>query len=316
MSDIFENDIELEYSEDYSQLDDVQDQDTGPSLQVTEPLCLVRLDYSCENFYATKGSLALKPQDLVVIDTRYGLDVARFLGQVNAPSGVLSKDMTRISRLAAPQEIKKMEENKKHEQDAGKIFKEKVRLNNLEMKLITVHFMICEPKIIFFFSAESRVDFRSLVRDLVAIFRTRIELRQIGVRDEARIIGGLGPCGRAFCCHSISDKLKSVNIKMVKDQGLSLNSQKITGQCGRLLCCLANESDYYIDAKRQFPPVGLHIYYDETNFRVQEINYITGMVKMLGEEGRALEINGKRFSYVNGSWIIDKKGEDDDTQSI
>ena len=132
----------------------------------------------------------------------------------------------------------------------------------------------------------------------------RIELRQIGVRDEARICGGLGVCGRPFCCHNVSDKLRPVAIKMAKDQNLSLNSLKISGQCGRLLCCLSYEFDWYNEARKKLPAEGLHIYYDGTNFKITEVNPLTSMVKMLGEDGRLLEVNAKRFVKENNRWKI------------
>ena len=124
------------------------------------------------------------------------------------------------------------------------------------MKLVSAHYLLEEPKVLFYFSAESRVDFRELVKDLVSVFKIRIELRQIGVRDEARVTGGCGVCGRVLCCHGVTDKLVPVSIKMAKDQNLSLNSMKISGPCGRLLCCLAYEYGFYRDARRELPGRG------------------------------------------------------------
>ena len=191
------------------------------------------------------------------------------------------------------------------EKDAFPIFKEKVAAHKLDMKLITTHFLFEEPKALFFFSSDNRVDFRELVKDLVSIFKMRIELRQIGVRDEARITGGLGVCGRPFCCHSVSDKLRPVSIKMAKDQNLSLNSMKISGQCGRLLCCLSYEYDWYNETRKKLPQEGLNIHYDGTNFKITEVNLLTNMVKMFGDDGRLLEVNAKRFYLDNNNrWRI------------
>ena len=172
------------------------------------------------------------------------------------------------------------------------------------MKLISVHFLQEEQKALFFFSSENRVDFRELVKDLVSVFKMRIELRQIGVRDEARIVGGLGVCGRPFCCHGVTDKLRPVSIRMAKDQNLSLNSLKISGQCGRLLCCLAYEYDWYSEARKKLPSEGIHVYYDGTNFKVSEVNPLTSMVRMVGEDGRMIEVNAKRFVRENNKWKI------------
>ena len=132
----------------------------------------------------------------------------------------------------------------------------------------------------------------------------RIDLRQIGARDETRIIGSLAMGGRGLCCHGISDRLRPVSIRMAKDQNLSLNSLKISGQCGRLLCCLSYESDWYGEAKKKFPPEGLHIGYDGTTFKITAVNFITSMITMSGEDGRLLEINAKRFFKENGKWKI------------
>lgn len=200
--------------------------------------------------------------------------------------------------------MEKAEVNRKKEIDAEKVFKEKVEFHKLDMKLISVHFLQEEQKALFFFSSENRVDFRELVKDLVSVFKMRIELRQIGVRDEARIVGGLGVCGRPFCCHGVTDKLRPVSIRMAKDQNLSLNSLKISGQCGRLLCCLAYEYDWYSEARKKLPSEGIHVYYDGTNFKVSEVNPLTSMVRMVGEDGRMIEVNAKRFVRENNKWKI------------
>ena len=218
--------------------------------------------------------------------------------------GVKPSDVIQIDRKASKDDIAKADENKKREAEAFKVFKEKVEYHRLDMKLIAVHFLVDEPKALFFFSSDNRVDFRELVKDLVSVFKMRIELRQIGVRDEARITGGLGVCGRPFCCHGVSDKLRPVSIRMAKDQNLSLNSMKISGQCGRLLCCLSYEFDWYNEARKKLPSEGLRIYYDGTNFKITEVNPLTSMVKMLGEDGRLLEVNAKRFVKDGNRWKI------------
>ena len=149
------------------------------------------------------------------------------------------------------------------------------------MKLVETHFLFDEQKALFFFSSDSRVDFRELVKDLVSVFKMRIELRQIGVRDESRITGGLGVCGRP-----------------------SLNSMKISGQCGRLLCCLSYEYDWYNEARKSLPNEGVRLSYDGTDFRITEVNPLTSMVRMLGDDGRLLEVNAKRFYRDGNRWKI------------
>lgn len=304
MSDIFENDIENdEVLDNYDDSDYAENRD---ELVFENPLAVLKLDYSSETLYAKNNKkFDLKSGDSVIIPTRYGKDMAKVLGFAKRPMGIKEEDIIQIDRKAEEQEFEKDRENKQKEKEAFKVFKEKVQLHKLDMKLINVHFLTEEQKALFFFSSENRVDFRELVKDLVSVFKMRIELRQIGVRDEARIVGGLGVCGRPFCCHGISDKLRPVSIKMAKDQNLSLNSMKISGQCGRLLCCLSYEFDWYVEAKKKLPQEGITLYYDGTSFKIIEINLLTNMIKMIGEDGRLLEVNSKRFvKDSNNRWKI------------
>jgi len=305
MSDIFETDIDDE-SENLSALEDnnVEITDTE-NLVFDYPLYNLKLDYSCETLYAkASDKLNLQSGDFVIIPTRYGKDMAEVLGTSKKPIGIKQADIITVDRKASEKDLEKREELKKKEKEAFPIFKEKVAAHKLDMKLIETHFLFDEPKALFFFSSENRVDFRELVKDLVSVFKIRIELRQIGVRDESRITGGLGVCGRPFCCHAVSDKLKPVSIKMAKDQNLSLNSMKISGQCGRLLCCLSYEYDWYAEARKNLPNEGIRIHYDGTDFKITEVNPLTSMIKMAGEDGRLLEVNAKRFYKDNNHWKI------------
>jgi len=305
MSDIFESDIEE--NENLSSLEDGEGTDlSSENLVVDYPLYHLKLEYSSETLYAKyQGKGNLLPFDYVVTPTRYGKDMAKVLGISKRPIGIKQSDIVTIDRKATKEDLAKRETLLAKEKDAFKIFKEKVAAHKLDMKLVDTHFLFDEPKVLFFFSSDNRVDFRELVKDLVSVFKMRIELRQIGVRDESRITGGLGVCGRPFCCHSVSDKLRPVSIRMAKDQNLSLNSMKISGQCGRLLCCLSYEFDWYNEARKSLPNEGLHIHYDGTNFRITEVNPLTNMVKMSGEDGRLLEVNAKRFSHSGNHWKID-----------
>ena len=305
MSDIFENDIDEENMNLDALEDSYSEEESVVGYEFDQPLYCLKLFYSCESLYAKNDKkLDLNPGDYVIVPTRYGRDLARVLGQSKKPIGVKPSDVIQIDRKASKDDIAKADENKKREEEAFKVFKEKVEYHKLDMKLIAVHFLVDEPKALFFFSSDNRVDFRELVKDLVSVFKMRIELRQIGVRDEARITGGLGVCGRPFCCHGVSDKLRPVSIRMAKDQNLSLNSMKISGQCGRLLCCLSYEFDWYNEARKKLPSEGLRIYYDGTNFKITEVNPLTSMVKMLGEDGRLLEVNAKRFVKDGNRWKI------------
>jgi len=157
---------------------------------------------------------------------------------------------------------------------------------------------------LFFFTSESRVDFRDLIKDLVGIFKIRVELRQIGARDESRVMGGMGPCGRCYCCHAVSDKLKPVSIKMAKDQGLSLNSMKISGACGRLLCCLAYEHLFYNEQRKVLPPDGCRVSWNGAQWRIAEVNAVMGRVRLADEEGRVVHLPASAFEKVEGRWSV------------
>lgn len=305
MSDIFESDLEND-AENLASLEDNDISETeSENLVFDYPLYHLKLEYSSETIYAkAPDKLELKAGDYVITPTRYGKDMALVLGTSKKPIGIKQADIVQIDRKASEADMKKREDLIKKEKDAFPIFKEKVANHKLDMKLVETHFLFDEPKALFFFSSDNRVDFRELVKDLVSVFKMRIELRQIGVRDESRITGGLGVCGRPFCCHGVSDKLRPVSIKMAKDQNLSLNSMKISGQCGRLLCCLSYEFDWYNEARKNLPNEGIRIFYDGTDFKITEVNPLTSMVKMLGEDGRLLEVNAKRFYKDNNRWKI------------
>jgi len=249
------------------------------------------------------------PRRLVVAPTRYGRDLCELQGIVEEPGPIGRDDLVRIERIASADDLRKYEANKERERKAFDLCKQKIAARNLPMKLVAAHYLLEEPKVLFYFSAESRVDFRELVKDLVSVFKMRIELRQIGVRDEARVTGGCGVCGRVLCCHGVTDKLVPVSIKMAKDQNLSLNSMKISGPCGRLLCCLAYEYGFYRDARRELPNEGARFQYDGTLFRVIEVNPLAGKVKMAGEDGRVLDMPAARFAYAEGRWQVREEKE-------
>ena len=217
-------------------------------------------------------------------------------------------DVTWIDHVASAEELKKYEENKAAEQNAICVCREKIEKLGLNMKLVTAHFLLCEPKVLFFFTADERVDFRELVKELVSVFRIRIELRQIGVRDESRVLGGLAVCGRDFCCHCVSDKLNPVTIKMAKEQNLSLNSMKISGPCGRLLCCLSYEYDFYCEEKQAYPPEGAKIKLGNEIFRVQEVNILSHKMTLTGSEGRSYSVPREEvyFDTDTGHWEVDR----------
>ena len=222
-------------------------------------------------------------------------------------------DVEWISHMATPDEISRYSDNKADEKEAIKICKEKIAKHKLEMKLVAAHFLLCEPKVLFFFTAEDRVDFRDLVKDLVSVFRMRIELRQIGVRDESRVLGGLAVCGRDFCCHCVSDKLKPVTIKMAKEQNLSLNSMKISGPCGRLLCCLSYEYDFYVEEKQAYPSEGSRIKIGADLFKVTEINILSHKMTVTGPDSQQFQIprDELSYNYDKGRWEVSQQFQEE-----
>jgi len=306
-NDEYENieDDEIESLEDEpKQQDIITGADAGiESIAPDSPIYRLRLLYSHETFLAVYREDNLTPNTMVIVPTRYGRDMAQVIGSVRGKLPPVS-EIAWIVRAATPEDLEKTCKNHQQEKEAFSICKEKIANHRLEMKLVLVHYLLEEPKILFFFTAENRVDFRELVKDLVAVFKMRIELRQIGVRDEARVVGGLGVCGRGYCCHCVSDKLKPVSIKMAKDQKLSLNSVKISGTCGRLLCCLFYEYGFYSEQQRNLPQEGMRISHEKESWKVTEVNIIAGQVKMSTDDGRLMTAAASRFERVDNHWRI------------
>ncbi len=280
----------------------VADGTAAGAISPDTPLYRLRLGYSHETFIAAYAGEELKAQNIVVVPTRYGRDLAEVVGRVTSAANPGIGDIALIERPADAADLERSRKDAQREADAFRVCREKIAAHKLDMKLVSVHYLLEEPKILFFFTAENRVDFRELVKDLVGIFKTRIELRQIGVRDESRVVGGLGVCGRGYCCHAVSDKLKPVSIKMAKDQNLSLNSMKISGPCGRLLCCLAYEHGFYHEERRTMPPEGCRISHAGVNWKVTEVNPVSGRLKIVGEDGRQIYLPSDRFERADGRW--------------
>lgn len=222
-------------------------------------------------------------------------------------------DVAWLDHLATPSEMARYSENTAKEDQALIVCREKIIKHGLSMKLIATHFLLGESKVIFFFTADERVDFRDLVKDLVQVFKMRIELRQVGVRDESRLIGGLSVCGRDYCCHCITDKMQPVSIKMAKEQNLSLNSMKISGPCGRLLCCLAYEYDYYVEEKSRMPSEGTRIRIDHDLWRVSEVNILSRQVVLSASENRTLYVPFDEFYFddESGHWAVNEEYQEE-----
>jgi cell fate regulator YaaT (PSP1 superfamily) len=273
------------------------------SIAPDTPIYRLRLLYSHETFLAVYREDNLTPNTMVIVPTRYGRDLAQVIGSVRGKLPPVS-EIAWIVRAATPEDLDKTCKNHQLEKEAFDVCRQKIENHKLEMKLVLVHYLLEEPKILFFFTAENRVDFRELVKDLVSVFKMRIELRQIGVRDEARVVGGLGVCGRGYCCHCVSDKLKPVSIKMAKDQKLSLNSVKISGPCGRLLCCLFYEYGFYSEQQRNLPQEGMRISYNNESWKVAEVNLVAGQIKMSTDDGRLMTAAASQFERVDNHWRI------------
>ena len=217
----------------------------------------VRFKKAGRTYYFAPENLDLKKDDAVLVETARGLEI----GIVKIAPREISEEslvspLKPVLRIATQDDIQTHKENIAKEEKAFTVCEEKIREHKLSMKLVDAEFTFDNSKLIFYFTSEGRVDFRELVKDLAAIFRTRIELRQIGVRDEAKMLGGIGPCGKSLCCSTFLSDFTSVSIKMAKDQNLSLNPTKISGICGRLMCCLKYEQDTYEEIRAKLPRVG------------------------------------------------------------
>ncbi len=220
----------------------------------------VRFNCRGKAYFFDPNSVVAKAGDKLIVETSKGLDIGECaMGNHPVPDDSLIPPLRPVIRIATQEDMKTVEENKKLEREAFSICKEKISQHNLEMKLVDVECGFEGNKILFFFTADGRVDFRELVKDLAAVFRTRIELRQIGVRDETKMLGGLGICGKPYCCSQFLSDFQPVSTKMAKTQSMSLNPTKISGSCGRLMCCLRYEQDAYEDLIKTIPKNGAFV---------------------------------------------------------
>ncbi len=243
----------------------------------------VRFRKAGKVYYFAPGSLAIKTQDKVIVETARGVEFGTVvIGITNMPEEKITQPLKSVIRIATKADIKAEEENRAKEAEAFTICQEKIRKHELEMKLINAEYTFDNNKLLFYFTADGRIDFRELVKDLAAVFRTRIELRQIGVRDETKIRGGIGICGRELCCNTFLAEFAPVSIKMAKEQNLSLNPTKISGVCGRLMCCLTNEQETYEELNSRLPAPGYQVTTND-GFRgeVQSVSVLRQLVKVV-----------------------------------
>jgi cell fate regulator YaaT (PSP1 superfamily) len=240
----------------------------------------IRFKQAGKIYYFDPSGFELKHGMNVIVETARGIEFGQvMLGPKEVAEDKVTLPLKKVIRIATPEDEAQLQENMDKEKKAFTTCLEKIGQHQLQMKLVEVEYTFDRSKIIFYFTADGRVDFRELVKDLATIFRTRIELRQIGVRDEAKMLGGLGPCGRPLCCGTFLGDFEPVSIKMAKEQNLSLNPVKISGICSRLMCCLKFESNCYREAKADLPLIG-------------------SMVRVDGKEGKIVETNPLKESLI------------------
>ncbi|WP_367925074.1 stage 0 sporulation family protein [uncultured Ruthenibacterium sp.] len=241
----------------------------------------VRFKQTGKQYYFSPGEWEIDKGDYVIVETARGTECGEVVQGVHeVPDASIVKPLKTVTRMADDVDVRRMEKNRADEKRAFEVCTERIQKHGLEMKLVDVEYTLDRSKILFYFTADGRIDFRELVKDLAGVFRTRIELRQIGVRDESKMLGGLGICGQPFCCSRFLKDFQPVSIKMAKEQGLSLNPTKISGSCGRLMCCLAYEQPAYEYLNRVTPGVGSVVKTPDGEGTVAEVNVISGTLRV------------------------------------
>ncbi|MBQ7657825.1 MAG: stage 0 sporulation family protein [Butyrivibrio sp.] len=260
----------------------------------------VRFRTAGKIYYFSPGKYVIKKGDHVIVETARGVEYGTV---VSDPQEIedekVVKPLKTVLRTSSTKDDEQEKANREKEKEAFKVCLEKIKKHNLDMKLIDAEYTFDNNKILFYFTADGRIDFRELVKDLAAVFKTRIELRQIGVRDETKIIGGYGICGRPLCCHSYLSDFVPVSIKMAKEQSLSLNPTKISGVCGRLMCCLKNEEDVYEELNRKMPGVGDYcVAKDGLSGEVSSVNILRQTLKILVEVNDEKEVHEYKLEEI------------------
>lgn len=264
---------------------DNQEQNTEVEMPAEVEIIGVKFKPTGKVYYFAANKHRANAADSVIVETARGLEI----GAVATPNKMVKSSeivppLRPVVRIASAADLKHAEENKAKEAEAFDICKKKIADHKLDMNLVEAEYTFDNSKLLFYFTSDGRVDFRDLVKDLASVFRTRIELRQIGIRDEAKLLGGLGVCGRPFCCSSFLSDFVQVSIKMAKEQNFSLNSAKISGACGRLMCCLRYEHETYEEAIKRTPPLGSTVKTENGNGVVIETNPLAGLIKVRLEE--------------------------------
>ncbi len=268
-------------------------------------------------YFFDPGNLHVNIKTKVIVETALGEELGEVVAKKKVlPNTTFSTPLKTIVRLANYKDIKHYEDNKKKEKEAFKICEEKIKKLHLDMHLTDVQYSFDNSKLLFCFTADGRIDFRELVKELAAIFKTRIELRQIGVRDEVRRIGGNGICGRELCCCSFLNNFETVSIKMAKEQNMSLNPAKISGNCGRLMCCLKYEQEVYEEKLSHLPKIGAIVKTEEGEGVVDSIETLREIVKVKlkddNDETYYKKYNASELKIINnvGTNVVDKEEEE------
>lgn len=236
-------------------------------------------------YYFETAGVRIKEEDYVIVETARGIEYAQVVLVKDIEDDEFDKPLKPIIRVATFGDTKQYENNKRKEAEAFRVCEEKIQKHKLDMKLVEAEYTFDGSKLLFYFTAEGRIDFRELVKDLATVFRTRIELRQIGVRDEAKTLGSVGVCGRNICCSQFLGEFVPVSIKMAKEQGLSLNPTKISGACGRLMCCLKYEQDVYEENLKTLPKQGAIVKTEKGEGKVESVNVLKRKVLVRITEG-------------------------------
>ena len=251
-------------------------------------------------YYFSPGKRKISRGDQVIVETARGVEMGRVvLGEKEVPEEEIVSPLKEVTRIATEEDLKRVKRNREKEKEAFVVCEQKIKKHQLQMKLVGAEYTFDNNKLLFYFTADGRIDFRELVKDLASVFRTRIELRQIGVRDETKMMGGIGICGRELCCKTFLSDFAPVSIKMAKEQNLSLNPGKISGLCGRLMCCLKNEYETYEYLNSRLPGVGDFVTTpDGVKGQVQSVNVLRQTVKVLTEQGDVKEVQEYKVSQL------------------
>lgn len=268
-------------------------------------IVVVKLRNSYQACLFDSNSLFIKQNSLCVVETEHGIDIGKVIRNLTYQIKLRAEINGKLLRKLTQEDIGQIPEIEAIEKKAFRICKQKADNKNLNMKLVSVKSLFDKTKIIFYFVAENRIDFRELVRELASVFRTRIEMRQIGVRDESRLIGGFGPCGREHCCSHQKDEFDPVSIKMAKEQNLNLNSFRISGMCGRLLCCLAYEYSTYKDHNKNLPRPGTEIKAEDKTYTVISHETLDESCRIVVDD-RVIKISKYDLDFINNKYYIRK----------